>query len=163
MSFEKRINFETGGNRCDITPVFADPSSFSDLLNRMSQGLEGHSFDLVAGIDALGFVIGGALAAKMGKGFLPIRKGGKLPVPAVQAAFQDYSGEAKKLEIALGAVPKSAKILLVDDWIETGSQVRAAIELLEGQEGRVVAIAAVKFDKSGAELGLGSRFCLSLL
>ena len=163
MPFEKKINFETGGNRCDITPVLSDPSAFADLLSRMIQGLEGHSFDLIAGIDALGFVIGGVLAAKMGKGFLAVRKGGKLPIPAAQVSFQDYSGQTKKLEIAPGSIPANTKILLVDDWIETGSQVRASIELIEGQGGQVTAIAAIKIDKPGPELGFGSRFCLSLL
>jgi len=162
MSFEKRINFESTG-RYDITPVFADPLAFTDLLNRMAEGLQGQHFDLIAGIDALGFVIGTALAQKLEKGFLVIRKGGKLPVKTTSVDFKDYSGQPKKLELALGAVPAGAKILIVDDWIETGSQVRSAIELIEGQKGRVVAIAAIKIDKPGNELGFGDRFCLSLL
>ncbi len=162
MSFEKRINYESVG-RYDITPIFRDPAAFADLLDRMAEGLRGQTFELIAGIDALGFVIGAALAQKLEKGFLVVRKGGKLPVKTTSLEFKDYSGQAKKLEIALDTVPAGAKILIVDDWIETGSQVRSAIELIEGQRGQVTAIAAIRIDKPGAQLGFGNRFCLSLL
>ncbi|HTB33933.1 MAG TPA: phosphoribosyltransferase family protein [bacterium] len=163
MNFESLINFEAPGGRCDVTPVFADPAAFADLVARTEAALEGHGVDLVAGIDALGFILGAALAQKMGLGFLPIRKAGKLPVSSDREDFTDYSGQAKSLELAHGVVPTYARIVVVDDWVETGAQARAAIALLERQGGQVVAVAAMKMDKPGKELGLGDRYCVGLL
>ena len=77
------IDTHTSGNRCDLTPLFADPEGFTALLDDLERLLEGAAFDVVAGIDALGFVVGAALAARRGAGFLAIRKGGKLPVATV--------------------------------------------------------------------------------
>lgn len=163
MGFESRIKFEAPGGRCDVTPVFTDPAAFADMLERMRAGVRSLDFGIVAGIDALGFILGAALAVKMGKGFLPIRKGGKLPVPSIKSEFKDYTGQVKTLELAVGAVAKGARILLVDDWIETGAQVKAAISLIEAQGGKVIAVEAIHVDTSGAELGLGDMPCLALL
>jgi adenine phosphoribosyltransferase len=163
VKFESLINFDAKGGRCDVTPVFRSPEAFLDLLERFQVGLRGQDIEIVAGIDALGFVVGTALALRLNRGLLVIRKGGKLPVESDRTDFTDYSGGMKSLELAKGAVPMGAKILLVDEWIETGAQARAAIGLIEGQGGKVVAIAAMKIDKPGLALGFGQRFCLSLL
>jgi adenine phosphoribosyltransferase len=163
VKFESLINFDTEGGRCDVTPVFRSPEAFLDLLERFQGGLRGQDIEMVAGIDALGFVIGTALALRLNRGLLVIRKGGKLPVESDRTDFTDYSGSMKSLELAKGAVPNGARILLVDEWIETGAQARAAIGLIEGQGGKVVSVAAIKMDKPGPAHGLGQRFCLSLL
>jgi adenine phosphoribosyltransferase len=163
LSFEDKINFQAPGGRCDVTPVFADALAFSDLIERMLGALKGHDFELIAGIDALGFILGAALAQRMGCGFLAIRKGGKLPVVCEELEFTDYTGKVKSLALAKGAFREDTKIVIVDDWIETGAQVRAAIALIERQKGSVVGIAAIKIDKPGKELGFGDRFCCGLL
>lgn len=102
--------------------------------------------DLVAGIDALGFILGTAIAIRLGRGFIPIRKGGKLPVQADMLNFVDYTGQSKSLELRAGAVQPGAKILLVDEWIETGAQVKAAAQLIEQQGGKVAGIASISID-----------------
>ncbi|NPV57600.1 MAG: adenine phosphoribosyltransferase [Anaerolineae bacterium] len=119
------ITRETPGNRCDVTPLFEDAAGFSAAVNDLAAELAGKSFDLVAGIDALGFILGAALAQRLGLGFLPIRKAGKLPAPAARAEFTDYSGAPKALEVRAGALQTGQRVLLVDEWIETGAQVAA--------------------------------------
>ena len=163
MNFESRINFDAPGGRCDITPVFADPAAFEDLLGRYEKSMAGQAFDLIAGLDALGFVLASAMAVRLGKGLLLLRKGGKLPVPVRQVKFTDYSKIEKSFEIASGSVPAGARVMIVEDWVETGSQLRAAIGLIEAEGGVVVGVCAIKIEKSADELGLSGRFCCSLL
>ncbi len=142
------------GTRCDVTPLFADGEAFSTLVGDLSERAAHFEYDLVAGIDALGFILGAAIAAHTGKGFVAIRKGGKLPVDADRAEFVDYTGTAKSLELRLAAFPPGSRVLLVDEWIETGAQVRASIALISRQGGSVAAIACVNCDDSPATAGL---------
>ena len=141
----KLIGDYPNGPRNDVTPLFQDPKAFAQLINDLARKTNKMKYDLVAGIDALGFVLGAGIALKANKGFIPIRKAGKLPGKSYQARFKDYTGKTKGLEIRMGAVGKK-RVLLVDDWIETGSQVRAAINLIERQGGQVVGIAAIHID-----------------
>ena len=85
----------------------------------------------MAGTDALGFIVGTAVALRLGVGFVPLRKGGKLPVRKETAEFRDYSGAEKALELRAEPWPRGTRVLLVDEWIETGAQARAAVELIE--------------------------------
>lgn len=140
------IDTNTPGRRNDVTPVFADYGAFSALVEDLSECFKDVDFDYVAGIDALGFILGTAMAFHFEVGFLPIRKGGKLPVPADKAEFVDYSNQSKSLELRENAIEAGAKVLLVDEWIETGAQIKAAIELLENQGGTVVGIATINID-----------------
>lgn len=141
-----RIDFDTPGPRCDVTPLFADYAAFSALLDDIEGAFAGVNFDCVAGIDALGFILGAALALRARKGFIPIRKGGKLPVPADRVSFVDYTGSEKSLELRRNSLKPGTRVLVVDEWIETGAQVNAAIRLIEGQGGVVAGIAAINMD-----------------
>ena len=138
----------TGGNRCDVTPVFADAAAFTELLDDLVALVGALEFDLVAGIDALGFILGGAFAARTGKGFVAVRKGGKLPAPADRITFVDYTGDSKQLEVRADSDWPGRRILLVDEWIETGAQVRAALHLLRAKGATVVAVATVHCDEN---------------
>jgi adenine phosphoribosyltransferase len=162
-SFESRINFQAPGGRCDVTPVFRDPAAFDDLVERMTQRVRPLQVDAVAGIDALGFILGTALARALGKGLVVLRKEGKLPVGRDQVGFIDYSGKPKALELSHGAVCEGQRLLLVDDWIETGAQVKAAAKLIKGQGGRLAGVLAIKADKSAEELHLGPLPLISML
>lgn len=133
-------------NRCDVTPIFADAAAFAALVDDLVALARPYPHDLVAGLDALGFVLGAAIAARTGKGFLTIRKGGKLPVAADQREFVDYTGESKSLEIRREAFAPGTRILLVDEWIETGAQIRTAADLIEAQHGVIVAVACINCD-----------------
>jgi adenine phosphoribosyltransferase len=162
-SYLDLIDDTTGGRRCDVTPIFADPAAFRALVRDLAARFDGASFDLVVGIDALGFILGTALALHFGLGFIPVRKAGKLPGKAHQAQFVDYSGRLKGLELRHAAVAPGARVLLVDEWIETGAQARAAIRLIEDQGGMVTGVAAINIDHNERTSRLRAAYnCQSL-
>jgi adenine phosphoribosyltransferase len=147
-----------GMGRYDVTPLFADAAAFATLLDDLARPFADGSIDVVAGIDALGFILGAALATRLGTGFVPLRKGGKLPVPADSASFVDYTGYTKSLELRRAAIPPGAHVLLVDEWIETGAQIRAAIGLIEGQGGAVAAIVTIAMDDNATTQALRAGY-----
>lgn len=140
------IDTRTQGPRTDVTPLFTDYAAFTALLEDITTLFPAKSYDLVAGIDALGFILGTAVAMRARKGFLPLRKGGKLTVKTDTAYFVDHSGHPKSLDLRPDAIPPGTRILVVDDWIQTGAQVKAAIELIERQGGIVVGVATIGMD-----------------
>ena len=152
------IGRDTSGNRCDVTPLFADYAAFSALVDDLAALVEPLAFDAVVGIDALGFILGAALALRMQRGFVPIRKGGKLPVAVDSVECVDYTGQRKTLELRQGALVPGTRALLVDEWIETGAQVRAAIQLIEGQGGVIAGIASLHIDDDEATEPLRARY-----
>jgi adenine phosphoribosyltransferase len=149
--YDKYIKKETEG-RYDVTPIFENPDVFSNLLQDLIEPFENIKFDKIAGLDALGFVIGGALAQKKGAGFICIRKGGKLPginnTVLKTSSFTDYTKTSKSFEINKSSVKKGDKILLVDEWIETGTQMKAAVKLIEELGGEVVGISCLTIHKN---------------
>jgi adenine phosphoribosyltransferase len=147
-SYLQLINTNTQGPRCDVTPLFADYAAFSQLIHDLSLPLKQLDFDYVAGIDALGFILGTAMALHFKVGFLAIRKGDKLPVKTDQVCFVDYTGQKKSLELQHGAIKPGARVVLIDEWIETGSQIRAALGLVERQGGIVAGIATINIDEN---------------
>lgn len=144
------IDRDTTGSRCDVTPLFADPKAFAQLLDDLARQFDGTEFDRVAAVDALGFILGTAIALRTGKGLVVVRKGGKLPVPADVAEFVDYTGQTKSLELRRDAVVPGTRVLLVDEWVETGAQVRAAISLVERRGGVVAGVASINMDAEAA-------------
>ena len=144
--YDKYINKETK-NRYDVTPIFENPVVFSKLLNDLIKPFKEIGFDKIAGLDALGFIIGGALAQKTKVGFIAIRKGGKLPgiknTVLKTSSFVDYTNTSKSFEINKSSIKKGDKILLVDEWIETGTQMKAAIKLIEELGGEIIGISAL--------------------
>ncbi len=152
------IDHETSANRCDVTPLFADYAAFSALLDDLAALVEPLAFDLIAGIDALGFILGTALALRAHVGFVPIRKGGKLPVAVDSAACVDYTGQRKTLELRHDALRPGTQVLLVDEWIETGAQAQAAIQLIEGQGGVIAGIASLHIDDNEQTEQLRARY-----
>ncbi len=140
------INTQTSGARCDVTPVFADPAAFAQLVVDLAHPFQSISLEYVAGIDALGFILGTAIALHLAKGFLPIRKGGKLPVAVETVEFVDYTGSTKSLELRKGSVSTGDHVLVVDEWVETGAQMQAAIDLIEKEGGIVAGIVTINLD-----------------
>lgn len=150
------IDRQTTGNRCDVTPLFADASAFATLLGDLSSQLDQTPFDAIAALDALGFILGAGLAVTLQKGLITMRKGGKLPVQTAVAEFVDYTGTHKSLEIRPDAIRPGMRLLLVDEWVETGAQIQAAISLIERCNGKVVGIASINIDPE-ARRGLEAR------
>ena len=136
--------------RCDVTPLFAYREAFSQLADDLARPFLGSDIDVVVAIDALGFILGTAIAERLGVGLVPARKGGKLPVETIRETFVDYTGEEKALELRTDAVKPGAAVLIVDEWIETGAQVSAAIALVERAGARVAGVAAISIDRCPA-------------
>ena len=149
-NYLRLIDTNTAGPRYDVTPLFSDYEAFTALVEELARPFVGATCDYVAGIDALGFILGTAVALRLQKGFVPIRKGGKLPVAVQRVAFVDYSGETKSLEIRRDALPPDQKILLVDEWVETGAQMQAAAQLIEGLGCVIIGLAAINIDDNAA-------------
>lgn len=152
------IDTNTTGERYDVTPLFADQAAFAAVVADLSEPFRTIPFDYVAGIDALGFILGAAIALHLGKGFIPVRKGGKLPVAANRISFIDYRGRQTSLELRADAIAPGARVLVVDEWIETGAQVKSAIELIEMQGGVVVGVAAIHMDSNDQTRQLQARY-----
>lgn len=142
-------DFPTPGTQFkDLTPVFADPRGLAAVTDALAAAAAG--VDLVAGIDARGFLVAGAVATRLGTGVLAIRKGGKLPPPVLTQTYTLEYGSAI-LEIpASGIELAGRRVVILDDVLATGGSVGAAHRLLE-HAGAVVTMAAVVLEL--AELG----------
>ena len=156
------IDHDTDGRRADVTPLFSDAGAFRALVVDLLSLARPTLFTVVAGIDALGFVIGAAVAGEAGTGFVAIRKGGKLPVAVDSVSFDDYDGVSKSLELRRDAFHPGDRVLIVDEWIETGTQVLGAAALVVGQGARVAAIATIHCDQQGLEALAGKYLVLTL-
>ncbi len=122
----------------DITTLLADPLGFRKAVDEMVQTYVGVQIDKVAGIEARGFILGGAVAHQLATGFIPIRKKGKLPHKTIS---QDYELEygTDSLEIHNDAIASGDLVLLVDDLIATGGTAEAAVKLIRSAGGNVAA------------------------
>ncbi|MFQ5795836.1 MAG: adenine phosphoribosyltransferase [Candidatus Bipolaricaulia bacterium] len=152
------VDRSTLGRRYDVTPVFGDFDAFSALLDDSIELCREIEFDTVAAIDALGFILGAGIAVRSEKPLVPVRKGGKLPVEVHEAQFVDYTGDQKSLEIRVDALDPSNRVLLVDEWVETGAQVKAAVSLIERQGATVAGVLAINIDDSEAVRQLREKY-----
>ncbi len=114
----------------DITPVLADPALLQLAVDGMAEAAEGHRVDKVVGIDARGFIFGAMLAARLGCGFVPVRKKGKLPWRTKGMDYALEYGEAS-LEIHEDAIHAGENVLLADDLLATGGTAGAALALMK--------------------------------
>lgn len=122
----------------DITTLLSDPRSFRRAVDSLVHPFAGGRIDQVAGIEARGFILGGAVAHQLSSGFVPIRKKGKLPHKTVSIAYALEYG-TDEIEIHVDAVKPGDKVLLVDDLIATGGTAIAAVNLLRKIGADVVA------------------------
>ncbi len=118
----------------DLNPLFADASAFAEVLDDIAQRWAGE-VDLVAGVEARGFILGAPLAQRMGLGFLPVRKAGKLPGETVSVSYDLEYGSAT-IEVPAGACA-GHRVLVVDDVLATGGTAAAAVRLVEHAGGEV--------------------------
>jgi adenine phosphoribosyltransferase len=121
----------------DITPVLADPRAFNICLDLMAERFDGQALDAIVGIESRGFIFGAALAARMRKAFVPVRKPGKLPSETHKVAYSlEYGTDA--VEIHRDAIRPGERVLIVDDLIATGGTAWAACELVRRLGGQVI-------------------------
>ena len=132
----------------DPTSIYINGDAFHDLLNDLVLDLKNVKCDVVAGLDAMGFVLGTALATRLNVGSLPIRKAGKLCVDTDSVTFTNYSGRTQDMEVRTPAFLSGTRVLLVDQWIETGGTMDGAIRLVKRQEGIVAGLVAIAMESN---------------
>lgn len=126
----------------DITTLLSDSEGFKNSIDQLIERYKNVDFDVVIGIEARGFVFGAALAYGLGKGFVPLRKKGKLPGRTVSVEYElEYGTDA--LEVHEDAIKKGSKVILIDDLLATGGTALAAVELLQKLESELTEFAVI--------------------
>lgn len=126
----------------DVTTLFADPRGFRMAVDQMLHPYAGLRIDKVVGLEARGFILGGAMAHQLSVGFVPIRKKGKLPGKVISEDYQLEYGEAV-VEVHDDAIAAGETVLLVDDLLATGGTAEAGIRLIERLGGEIVGCAFI--------------------
>jgi adenine phosphoribosyltransferase len=126
----------------DVTTLFADPRGFRMCVDQLLAPYAGLRIDKVVGLEARGFILGGAVAHQLSTGFVPIRKKGKLPGQTISQAYTLEYGEAV-VEVHEDAMQPGETVLLVDDLLATGGTAQAGIKLIERLGARVIGCAFV--------------------
>ena len=145
--FDSRIRIiadwpEPGVQFRDITPLLRDGEAFRALIDAFAERYAQAHIDAIAGIDARGFIIGAALAYRLGCGFIPVRKAGKLPFATMGESYALEYGEAT-VEVHTDAAEAGDHVLVVDDLMATGGTLRAAARLMQRLGARIVEAAVV--------------------
>lgn len=121
----------------DLTPLLLDPVAFAQSLDHLLEPLAAETIDVVVGIEARGFLFGIAAAQRLGVGFVPVRKPGKLPGQTNSASYHlEYGSD--QLEIHHDAISPGQRVLLIDDVLATGGTAKAAADLISGLGGQLV-------------------------
>ena len=126
----------------DVTTLFGDARGFRMAVDQMLHPYAGQRIEKVAGLEARGFILGGALAHQLSVGFVPIRKKGKLPGKTIEQSYKLEYGEAV-VELHDDALQPGEKVLLVDDLLATGGTMEAGIRLIEKLGAEVISCAVV--------------------
>jgi len=142
--------------RSDVTNLFENPKVFNNLINDLIKPFKKEKIDKIVALDALGFVLGGAIAYKLSVPLVLARKGGKLPhnkKDLAKVLFWDYTkrlgeNQKKSIEIKKSSIRKGDKVLIVDEWIETGTQLKAVIKIVEKLGGQIIGISTMCADKN---------------
>ena len=126
----------------DVTTLFADARGFRIAIDQLLHPYAGVRFDKVVGLEARGFILGGAIAHQLSVGFVPVRKKGKLPGAVISEEYTLEYGEAV-VEIHDDAIQPAEKVLLVDDLLATGGTAEAGLKLIERLGGEVIGCAFI--------------------
>ncbi len=123
----------------DITPLLSDPQALAEAIDRLAEPFKDKGIDVVAAVEARGFIFGSAIAKALGAGFIPIRKQGKLPFETHSVSYGlEYGKDV--VEIHTDAVQPGTKVLMADDLLATGGTMAAACELIEKLGGHIVGL-----------------------
>ena len=126
----------------DVTTLIQNKEAFKKSVDLLAKKYKGKGFDKVVGVEARGFIFGAAVAHKIGAGFVPVRKKGKLPYKTISTTYElEYGTDT--LEIHQDAIIPGEKILIIDDLLATGGTVKAVIELIKQLGGKVAGIGFV--------------------
>jgi adenine phosphoribosyltransferase len=124
----------------DITTLLRVPSAWRATIDQLCEPYSGNGIDVIVGIESRGFILGGAVAERLGTGFIPVRKPGKLPARAVRESYDlEYGKDA--LEIHADAIERGQRVLIVDDVLATGGTAAAAAQLVRKAGGELRGLA----------------------
>lgn len=135
----------------DFSTLFVNADVLENLIKDLSKPFKKTEFDKVVAPESMGFILGSAVALKQKKGFVPVRKGGKLPTVKkhiVSSSFTDYTKLKNTFEMNEDLIQSGDKVLIVDDWIETGGQMKGIIKLLEKQGAEIIGISLLGFNQT---------------
>ena len=124
----------------DITTLIREGDKFKEVIDTIGARYEGKGVDVVVGIESRGFIIGAALSYKLGAGFVPVRKKGKLPWRTYQATY-DLEYGTDTLEVHQDGIKPGQKVVIIDDLVATGGTACAVIELVEKLKGKILEVA----------------------
>lgn len=142
----------------DPSSAYVNAKSFHAILDDLVKPFSPDEIDVVAGFDAAGFVLGAGMATRLGTGFLTIRKGGKIPYDFDVVPMNNYSGQTQQMEMRKPAFAPGTRVLLVDQWIETGGTMNAGIQLVERQQGTVAGIAVICIEDNDASKEMYQKY-----
>ena len=142
----------------DPSTIYINAAAFHALVDDLVAPFDSSEIDVVAAFDAMGFVLGSAIATRLGKGFLTIRKAGKVPVETDVVDFVNYSARTQQMEMRKPAFAPGTRVLLVDQWVETGGTMDAGIRLVERQGGVVTGIATVCIEETAGGAAFRDRY-----
>ena len=117
--------------RYDLLPIFMNPELFKDIVQYLAEPYR-DKVDYVVAPEAIGWILGSAIAIELGVGFIPIRKKGKLPYKdedLITTEFMDYTRKTKAFQVSADSMDIKGHILIVDEWVETGSQMKSLLSL----------------------------------
>lgn len=168
MNFKEKIRIiedfpKEGISFKDITTLMQDGEAYKQSILELAECLEGIEVDVIVGPEARGFVIGAPLAFHLGKGFVPVRKSGKLPAETIQ---ENYDLEYGKDALALhkDAIQPGQKVVITDDLLATGGTIQTTIKLVEALGGEVVAcLFLIELNYLQGRDKIGSHKVISLL
>lgn len=126
----------------DLTTLFLHAGGFNEIIQLLADRYRKEDIDMLVGVESRGFILGAPLAIALGKGFVPVRKPGKLPGPKIGVEYSLEYG-VDRLEIHTDAVQRGMKVLMVDDLLATGGTMEAACRLVEQVGGNVMGCAFV--------------------
>lgn len=149
--YRPHIDRRVPGNKVDLTPLCNESEVRRNLVLDLARPFRKVDVDKVASPESLGFILGSAVAQRLNRGFIPFRKGGALPIHRQhrsRISFVDYTNLKKSLEVNRHLIKPGDRILIVDDVIDTGAQVKAMIKLIERLQGTVVGVSVLVADRS---------------
>ncbi|MEF9959054.1 MAG: adenine phosphoribosyltransferase [Niameybacter sp.] len=147
----------------DITPLLQDAKGLQESIDKMAEEVQDVDFDLVIGPESRGFIFGVPLAYKLQKGFVPVRKPGKLPYKTIGQSY-DLEYGSNTIELHIDAIQPGQKVIIVDDLLATGGTTKAIVELIEKLGGEVVKIVyLIELEELNGREILGGQNIVSLL
>ena len=147
----------------DITTLLRDPDAFREVIDRMTAAVKDERIDLVVGMESRGFIFAAPMADRLGAGFVPVRKLGKLPAETIEVEYDLEYGTAT-LEIHRDAIVPGQRVLVVDDLLATGGTVLGTIELVRRLGGEIAGLSfMVELTALGGRARLGEFSIHTLL